>query len=164
MYFLYFNCQHDSSVHYTYSLCTEEFPSFLLHIRGIQWCIWLRHTATSWKVTGSIPNGVIGVFHWRDPFCHTVALVPTQPLTEMSTRNISWGVKVTSVLGWQPYHLHVPTVLKSGCLNFLEPLGPVQSCTGPVQSCTGPVQSCTGPVQSCTGPVQSCTGTDASTH
>ena len=35
----------------------------------------------------------------------------TQPLTEMSTRNI-------------------PTVSKSGSLNILEPSGPVQACTG----------------------------------
>jgi len=32
--------------------------------------------------------------------------------------------------GWQPYHLHVPTVLKSGNLNLLEPLWPVQACDG----------------------------------
>ena len=30
--------------------------------------------------------------------------------------------------GWQPYHLHVSTVLKSGSLNLLEPSGPVQAC------------------------------------
>jgi hypothetical protein len=30
--------------------------------------------------------------------------------------------------GWQPYHLHVPTVLKSGRLKLLEPSGPVQAC------------------------------------
>jgi hypothetical protein len=30
----------------------------------------------------------------------------------------------------QPYHLHVPTVLKSGSLNLLEPYGPVQACNG----------------------------------
>jgi hypothetical protein len=41
---------------------------------------------------------------------------------------ISWGVKAASAQGWQPYHLHVPIVLKSGSLNFLEPLGPVQAC------------------------------------
>jgi hypothetical protein len=29
-------------------------------------------------------------------------------------------------LEWQPYHLHVMIVLKSGILNFLEPSGPVQ--------------------------------------
>ena len=28
------------------------------------------------------------------------------------------------------YHLHVPTVLKSGSLNLLEPSGPVQACNG----------------------------------
>jgi hypothetical protein len=39
-----------------------------------------------------------------------VALGSTQPLTEMSTENISWGVKVAGAYGWQPYHLHVPIV------------------------------------------------------
>jgi len=53
-----------------------------------------------------------------------------QPLTEMSTRNISRGVKVAGAYGWQPYHLHVPIVLKSWSLNLLEPTGPVQSCNG----------------------------------
>ena len=28
----------------------------------------------------------------------------------------------------QPYHHHVPTVLKSGGLKLLEPSGPVQAC------------------------------------
>ena len=27
------------------------------------WRSWLRHCATSRKVTGSIPDGVIGIFH-----------------------------------------------------------------------------------------------------
>jgi len=59
-----------------------------------------------------------------------MALGSTQPLTEMSTRNISWGVKAIGAYGWQPYYLHVPTVLKSGNLNLLEPSGPVQVCNG----------------------------------
>ena len=59
-----------------------------------------------------------------------MALGLTQPLTEMSTRNISWGVKEAGAYGWQPYHLHVPTVLKSGSLSLLEPWGPVQACNG----------------------------------
>jgi hypothetical protein len=29
----------------------------------------------------------------------------TQPLPEMSTRDISWGIKVASMYGWQPDHL-----------------------------------------------------------
>jgi len=62
-----------------------------------------------------------------------MALGLTQPLTEMNTRNISWGVgglKAAGVYGWQPYHLHMPTVLKFGRLNLLEPSGPVQDCNG----------------------------------
>jgi hypothetical protein len=38
---------------------------------------------------GSIPNGVIGIFHWHNPSDRTMALGSTQPLTEMSTRSIS---------------------------------------------------------------------------
>jgi hypothetical protein len=33
-------------------------------------------------------------FHWRNPSGRTMALGLTQPLTEMSTSNISWVVKV----------------------------------------------------------------------
>jgi len=42
-------------------------------------------------IVGSIPDGVIGFFHWHNPSGHTMALGLTQPLTEMSTRNVSWG-------------------------------------------------------------------------
>jgi hypothetical protein len=51
---------------------------------------WLRYCATNRKVTGSIPDGVIGIFHWHFPCDRTMALGSTQPLTEMSTRSISW--------------------------------------------------------------------------
>ena len=51
-------------------------------------------------------------------------------MLELSTGNISWGVKAASAQGLQPYHPHVPTVLKSGSLNLLAPLGPVQACNG----------------------------------
>ena len=40
------------------------------------------------------------------------------------------GVKAAGAWGWQPYHLQVPIVLKSGSLNLLEPSGPVQACNG----------------------------------
>ena len=63
-------------------------------------------------------------------FGRTVALGLTQPLTEMSTRNISWEVNAAGAWGWQPYHLHVPIVLKSWSLSLLEPLGPVEACNG----------------------------------
>jgi len=55
----------------------------------------VRGGALSWgtalQVAGSIPDGVIGIFHWHNPSGRTMALGSTQPLTEMSTRNISWG-------------------------------------------------------------------------
>ena len=47
--------------------------------------------ALRYKVAGSIPECVIGIFHWHNPFGRTMALGLTQLLTEMSVRNISWG-------------------------------------------------------------------------
>jgi hypothetical protein len=52
---------------------------------------WLRHCTTNWKVAGSVPDGVIGIFHWHNPSSHTMALGLTQPLTEMSTIIIRGG-------------------------------------------------------------------------
>ena len=45
------------------------------------------------KVAGSIPDGVIEIFHLHKPSGRTMVLGLTQSLTEMSTRNISWEVK-----------------------------------------------------------------------
>jgi len=56
---------------------------------GTRWRSWLRHCATSRKVAGSIPGGVIGIFHLHNPSGRTMALGLTQPLRVMSTRNIS---------------------------------------------------------------------------
>ena len=42
---------------------------------------------------GSIPDGVIEIFHWHNPAIRTMALGLTQRLKEMSMRNISWVVK-----------------------------------------------------------------------
>jgi len=66
---------------------------------------------------------------WHNPSGRTVALGSTQPLTEMSTRCISWGkggrcVRLTTL----PPSCAV--VMKSGNLNFLEPSGPLQACNG----------------------------------
>ena len=56
-------------------------------------CVLKLHVQLSTKkctFAGSIPNGV-GIFHWHNPSDRTMALGSTQPLTEMSTRGISWG-------------------------------------------------------------------------
>ena len=50
---------------------------------------------TSRKIVGLIP-GVTGIFLWHNPSGLTMAPGSTQPLTEMSTRNIYWGVKAAS--------------------------------------------------------------------
>jgi hypothetical protein len=47
---------------------------------------------------------------WHNPVGRTMALGSIQPLTEMSTRNISWGVNAADAYGWTTYHLHVPIV------------------------------------------------------
>jgi hypothetical protein len=40
------------------------------------------------KVAGSIPDDVIEFFSWPNPSSRTMVLGSTQPLTEMSTRNL----------------------------------------------------------------------------
>jgi hypothetical protein len=52
---------------------------------------WLRHYATSREVADSIPDEVIGFLNLPNPSSRTMALGSTQPLTEMSTRNLPRG-------------------------------------------------------------------------
>jgi hypothetical protein len=49
------------------------------------------HYATSRKVAGSIPDEIIGFFNRPYPSSRTMALGSTQPLTEMSTKNLLGG-------------------------------------------------------------------------
>jgi hypothetical protein len=57
-------------------------------IGGTRYRSWLRHYATSRKIEGSIPVEVIELFNLPNPSSRAMALGSTQPLTEMSTRNI----------------------------------------------------------------------------
>jgi hypothetical protein len=43
---------------YRYILLAYQFMFW-----GTRWRSWLRHRTTSLKVAGSIPEGVIGIFH-----------------------------------------------------------------------------------------------------
>ena len=74
---------------------TAKFYCYFIYLqeKKTRWRSWLSHCATSRKVADSIPDGVIGIFHWHNPSGRTMALGSTQPLTEMSTRNISWWGK-----------------------------------------------------------------------
>jgi hypothetical protein len=47
--------------------------------------------ATGQKVAGSVSDEVIGFFNLPNPSSRTSALGSTQPLTEMSTRNLPGG-------------------------------------------------------------------------
>jgi hypothetical protein len=78
------------------------------------WRSCLRHCAASRKVAGSIPDGVIEIFHWHNPSDRTMALGLTQPLTEMSTKNVSWGVEAAGAQATLPLSC-------ADCLEFWEP-------------------------------------------
>jgi hypothetical protein len=52
---------------------------------------WLRHYATSRKVTVSIPDEVIRFFNWRNLPSRTMTLWSNQPLAEMSNLNLPGG-------------------------------------------------------------------------
>ena len=96
----------------------------------LYWRSWLRHCATSRKVAVSIPDGVIGIFHWHNLSGRTMALGLTQPLTEMSKRNISrWG-KGCRYAGLTTVAPSCADCLEIGSLNLREPSGPVQACNG----------------------------------
>jgi len=81
---------HGSKTVIRFILCSWYQYCHILYraLRGgdTRWRIWFRHCATSRKVVGSIR-----IFHWHNPSGRTMDLGLTQPLTEMSTRNIYWG-------------------------------------------------------------------------
>jgi hypothetical protein len=70
-------CRYGTSNYFLQTYCYSFSPS------------WLRHYATSRKVTGSSPDEVIGFFNLPNWNRRTMALDSTQPLIEMSTINLS---------------------------------------------------------------------------
>ena len=81
------------------------------------------------EVAGPIPDGVNGNFYWHNPSDRTVAVVFTQPLTEMKYQEYFLGVRSAGAQGLQPYHLHVSAVLKSEIWEP-EPPGTLRACPG----------------------------------
>ena len=80
---------------------TSTLSGLTAWLRGTRWHGRLRHCAASRKVAGSIPDSVIGIFQRHNPSGRTLTVGLTQPLTEMSTRNISWGERGVKVAGAQ---------------------------------------------------------------
>ena len=58
-----------------------------------RWSVWLRHCATISKDVDSISDVVIVIFYSPNLSGRATNLGSTQPLTEMSTRNISCEVE-----------------------------------------------------------------------
>ena len=115
-------------LHFPYAfMCTGRILIFIFFIGGTRWLSWLKHCATSRKVGCSIPDGVIGIFHWHNSSGCTMALGLNQPLTEMSTRNISWGGKSGRCVG-----LTIPALSSADCLEIWEPQPP-----GTLRACPG---------------------------
>jgi hypothetical protein len=70
------------------------------------------------------------VFGWDIAMSRTVALGLTQPLTVMSSSNISWGDKGSQCIGLTTLPPSGVNCLEIESLNLLEPSGPVQACNG----------------------------------
>jgi hypothetical protein len=78
-----------------YCIMRKTFSRYWWTLGATLWRSWLRRCATSRKITGSVPNAVIGTFHWLNPSGCTTVLGSTHPLLERSTRNISCEVEAS---------------------------------------------------------------------
>jgi len=87
--------------------------------------------ATNRKFAGSIPDGVLGIFHW-----HKILPIALWPWGWLSLYQ-KWvpgtfpGSKGGRCVRLATLPSSCAVVLKSGSLNFLEPSGTVQTCNGP---------------------------------
>ena len=87
--------------------------------------------ALRYKPKGRGFDGAIRIFLWHNPSGRTMALELTQPLTEINTKNISWG--------WggrlrRPVHrADNPTTFIADCLEIWDPQLPGNLRACPVQ-------------------------------
>jgi len=95
----------------------------------VNFTVTKMHCATSRKVASSIPYGVIGTFHWLNPYGRTVALRSTELLTKMISAcflegeggRCLWLITLATSVCW--------FCRNCGILNLLEHWVPLQACT-----------------------------------
>ena len=101
-----------------------------MNVLGTAVAQWLRCCTTNRKVAGSIPAGVIGIFHWHK--IHPIALWPWGRLSlkQKWVPGTFPGGKDGRCVRLTTLPPSCAVVMKSGNLNFLEPSGPLQACNG----------------------------------
>jgi hypothetical protein len=104
---IYFSITVHSLLFYLLTSLLLPFPYFPHFLRCTRWRSWLRHCAISRKVAGSIPDGVIGIFHWHNPSCRTMAPGLTQPLREISNGKVF--LKYQFWMEWRSWLRHCAT-------------------------------------------------------
>jgi hypothetical protein len=82
-----------SQSHAPNALYPQEDSQYSFPLEDRHYRSWSRHYVTSSKDTGSIPDEVIWLFNRPNPSNCTMAMESTQPLKEMSTRNLPGGSK-----------------------------------------------------------------------
>jgi hypothetical protein len=96
--------------------------------RGTAVAQWLRCCATNRKVAGSIPNIVIGIFHWHRIL--PIALWPWGRLKQKWVPGAFPGGKGGRCVRLTTSPPSCAVFMKSGNLNFLEPSVPLRACNG----------------------------------
>jgi hypothetical protein len=92
------------------------------HVLQSPWGRWLQMW---YSIVGILQNYTVNSWNiwyfsltWDNPSGRTLDLSSIQPLTERTTRDLpleggGGGVKAAGASGWQPCHLHLPTVWNS---------------------------------------------------
>jgi hypothetical protein len=111
---IHMNVNTTPRVSYVYSLLVTLFFN-MWQGAGIEPANILRHCATSWKVVGSIPNSVVGIF----PSSRTIALGLTHRLTEMSYQEYFLWDESSQCVG-----LTTLPLLCANCFKIWDPQSP----------------------------------------
>jgi len=69
------------------------FAGRIFHVRYVVFVLFLDALRYKPEDRGSDSQWDHSDFHWLNPSGRTLALESTQPLTQMNTRIVSWGIK-----------------------------------------------------------------------